>query len=183
MEIERTPGIRPRPTFWRQFDALGRQSFPALGTLLGMLAIAAPLGLPGQAELLPGFALAAVFFWSVFRPDAMPPAVVFVLGLIADLLGFAPLGVRVLILLFTYGLALRWRRRLANQQFAVVWLVFVAVAAVAAGLEWTFDSALAFRALPMGPAVFQFALTAGLYPPLAALLTRAHRTIAAWERA
>lgn len=183
MEIERTPGIRPRPSFWRQLDALGRQSFPALGTALGMLAIAAPLGLPGQAELLPGFAIAAVFFWTVFRPAAMPPAIVFMLGLLADLLGFAPLGVRVLILLFTYGLALRWRRRLVHQQFAVVWLVFVAVAAAAAGLEWAFDSALAFRLLPAAPAWFQFALTAGLYPPLAAALTRAHHGIAAWERA
>ncbi|MDA8051406.1 MAG: rod shape-determining protein MreD [Rhodospirillales bacterium] len=183
MEIERTPGIRPQPTLWRQFDALGRQSFPALGTALGMLAIAAPLGLPGQAELLPGFALAAVFFWSVFRPAAMPPAMVFMLGLFADLLGFAPLGVRVLILLFTYGLALRWRRRLASQQFAVVWLAFVVVAAGAAGLEWGLDSLLSLRALPPAPALFEFALAAGLYPPLAAVLTRAHRGIAAWERA
>ncbi|MGH7119815.1 MAG: rod shape-determining protein MreD [Acetobacteraceae bacterium] len=183
METERLPGIRPRPSVWRQFDTLGRHSFPALLTLLGMLALAAPIGLPGQAELLPGFALAAVYFWSVFRPAAMPPPVVFLLGLVADLLGFGPLGVRVLILLFIYGLALRWRRGLANQQFAVVWLAFVAVAAVAAGLEWVLDSALALRVLPSGPALFEFALTAGLYPPLAALLTRAHRTIAAWERA
>jgi len=183
MEVERTPGIRPRPTLWRQFDVLGRQSFPALGTALGMLVIAAPFGLPGQAELLPGFALASVFFWSVFRPAAMPPVVVFVLGVFADLLGFAPLGVRVLILLFTYGLALGWRRRLAGRQFAVVWLVFVAVAAGAAGLEWSLDSLLSLSVLPVAPAVFQFALAAGLYPPLAAVLTRAHRGIAAWERA
>jgi rod shape-determining protein MreD len=183
MEVDRKPGIQPRPSLTRRLDALGRQSFPAVGTAIGMLLIAAPFGLPGQAELLPGFALASVFFWSVFRPAAMPPPVVFAIGLLADLLGFAPLGVRVLILLLAHGLAVGWRRRLANQQFALVWLVFVAVAAGAATLEWGFDSLLALRLLPPAAGLFQFVLTAGLYPPLAALLTRAHRGIAAWERA
>jgi len=183
MEVDRTPGIRPRPSLWRQMDALGRQSFPALGTALGMLLAAAPLGLPGQAELLPGFALASVFFWSLFRPAAMPPGVVFALGLLADLLGFAPLGVRVLILLLTYGIAVGWRRRLASQPFLLVWLMFMAVAAGAASLEWACDSLLMLQPLPLAPAIFEFVLTAGLYPPLAALLTRAHRGIAAWERA
>ena len=182
MEIDRTPGIRPRPSLWRRIDAMGRHSFPAGATALGMLLIAGPLGLPGQAELLPSFALASVFFWSLFRPAAMPPPIVFALGLLADLLGFAPLGVRVLFLLFAHGLALGGRRRLAHQQFLLVWLVFVAVAAGAAALEWGFDSLLSLRLLPPEPGIFQFALAAGFYPPLAALFIRAHRGIAAWER-
>lgn len=183
MEIDRTPGIRPSPSLWRRVDTLGRQSVPAAGTAMGMLLAAAPLGLPGQAELLPGFALASVFFWSVFRPAAMPPPVVFALGLLADLLGFAPLGVMVLILLLVHGLAVSWRRRLANQPFLLVWLLFVAVAGGAAALEWACNSMLLLRLLPPAPAIFEFVLTAGLYPPLAALLIQAHRGIAAWERA
>jgi rod shape-determining protein MreD len=183
MEVDRTPGIRPRPSLWRRLDTLGRQSFPAAVTALGMLLAAAPLGLPGQAELLPGFALASVFFWSVFRPAAMPPPVVFALGVLADLLGFAPLGVRVLILLLVHGLAVGSRRELARQPFLLVWLVFVAIAGGAAALEWGFDSLLSLRLLPSAPAIFEFALTAALYPPLASLFTRAHRGIAAWERA
>lgn len=183
MEVDRTPGIRPRPSLWRWLDLASRQSFPTLSTAGGMLLIAAPLGLPGQAELLAGFALAAVFFWALFRPASVPPAIVFALGLLGDLLGFGPLGVRVLILLLTYGLAVRWRRRLAKQQFVLVWLAFVAVAAGAAGLEWGLDSLLALQLLPPAAGLFQFVLTAGLYPGLAAALTWAHRGVAAWEQA
>jgi rod shape-determining protein MreD len=182
-EIDRTPGIRPSPSLWRRVDTLGRQSVPAAATAMGMLLAAAPLGLPGQAELLPAFVLASVFFWSVFRPAAMPPPIIFALGLLADLLGFAPVGVRVLILLLVHGLAVGGRRRLANQPFLLVWLLFAAVAAGAAALEWACDSMLLLRVLPLQPAIFEFVLTAALYPPLAALLTQAHRGIAAWERA
>ena len=182
MEVDRTPGIRPSPSLLRQLDTLGRQSVPAVSTALGMLLAAAPLGLPGQAELMPAFVHASVFFWSVFRPAAMPPPVVFVLGLFADLLGFAPLGVQVLTLLLVHGLAVSWRRRLANQPFLLVWLLFIAVAAGAAALEWSSNCLLLLRSLPPQPALFEFVLAAGLYPLVAALLTQTHRGIAAWER-
>jgi len=175
---QRTPGIRPRPTIWRQLDAASRQSFPAACTALLLLLLASPLGLPGQAQLQPAAALACVFFWSVFRPGSMPPPVVFLLGLLSDLLGLAPLGTGVLVLLITYGLAVQWRRVLAQQGFLVVWLVFVVVAAGAASLGWLLTSLLTFRLLPGNAALFQFGITAGLYPMLATLFTRAHRGLA-----
>ena len=178
MRAGRTPGIRPRPTVWRQLDAASRTSFPAACTALLLLLLAAPLGLPGQAQLQPAAALACVFFWSLFRPASMPPPVVFVLGLLADLLGLAPLGASVLVLLVVHGLAVQWRRVLAEQGFLLVWLAFVAVAAGAAALGWAICSLLMLRLLPAGPVLFQFGLAAGLYPMLAMLFTRAHRSLA-----
>jgi len=175
---ERAPGIRPRPTLWRTLDAASRRAFPAASTALLLLFLAAPLGLPGQAQLQCAAALACVFFWSVFRPDSMPPPVVFVLGLLADLLSLAPPGITVLMLLIAHGLALRFRRVLAAQGFLRVWLVFVAVAAGAATLAWALTSLLTFRLLPIGPALLQFGLTAGFYPALATLFTSAHRGLA-----
>ena len=178
MDSQRTPGVRPRPTLWRQLDAASRQAFPAACTALLLLLAAAPLGLPGQAQLQPAAALACVFFWSVFRPGSMPPPVVFLLGLFCDLLSLAPPGVAVLFLLVTHGLAVKWRRVLAGQAFLLVWLAFIVVAAGAAFLEWLAMSLLSFQVLPGDAALFQFALTAGLYPMLAALFTQAHRGLA-----
>ena len=175
MRAGRTPGIRPRPTVWRQLDAASRMSFPAACTALLLLLLAAPLGLPGQAQLQPAAALACVFFWSLFRPASMPPPVVFVLGLLADLLGLAPLGASVLVLLVVHGLAVQWRRVLAEQGFLLVWLVFVA--------GWAICSLLTLRLLPGAPVLFQFGLAAGLYPLLATLFTRAHRSLANPESA
>lgn len=179
---ERLPGIRPRPTLWRQLDMVSRAAFPAAITVLLLLALAAPFHLPGQAQLQPAAALACVFFWSLFRPSSMAPPVVFAVGLLLDLLGLEPVGISVLILLAVHGLAVRWRV-LAAQGFLMVWLAFVAVAAVAAVADWALTSVLTFRLLPVSPAMFQFGLTAGLYPILALAFTATHRTLADPERA
>ena len=183
MSSERLPGIRPRPSVWRRMDMTARRCFPGATTALVLLATAAPLGLPGQPELQASAVLCCVFFWSLFRPASMPPAVVFVIGLLSDLLGYAPPGVSVLTLLLTHGLALRWRRVLVRMGFLLVWFSFILVAAGAACLEWALTSLLTLRLLPPGAAFFEAALSAGLYPVLAVMLTRAHQTLAEPEAA
>ena len=175
---DRLPGIRPRPSLWRWLDSSARWSFPSVVTVLLLVVAAAPLRVPGQAELQNAAALSCVFFWSLFRPGSMPPLAVFLIGLLADLLNFAPPGVGVFSLLVAHGLALRWRRILARQGFLMEWLAFVMVAAGMAAVQWLLTSALTFRLLPAGPALFQALLAAGLYPLLAVLLTRAHQTVA-----
>jgi rod shape-determining protein MreD len=52
------------------------------------------------------------------------------------------------------------------------------VAAGAAALDWGLASLLTWRLLPPAAGIFQFALSAGLYPALAMIFTRAHRGIA-----
>ncbi len=183
MSTERLPGIRPRPSLWRRLDMAARRSFPASVAALLLLATSAPLGLPGQAELQATIALSCVFFWSLFRPASMPPAAVFLLGLLADLLGYAPPGVSVLTLLLVHGLALHWRRVLTQLGFMLVWLCFVGIASGAAGLEWALTSMMTFRLLPPAPAFFQAALGVGVYPLLAVMFTHAHQTLAEPEHA
>ncbi len=160
-----------------------RRCFPGSISTLLLLVTAAPLGLPGQAELQASAVLACVFFWSLFRPASMPPVVVFLLGMLTDLLGYAPPGVYILTLLMVHGLALRWRRVLVPLGFMLVWLTFVLVAGGAAAMEWALTSMLTFHLLPPGAAFFQAALGAGLYPLLAVMFTYAHQTLAEPERA
>jgi rod shape-determining protein MreD len=175
---ERTPGIRPRPTFARRLDAAARSAFPFGLAVLLLLLSAAPLGLPAEAELQQAVTLASVFFWSLFRPASMPPPAVFLLGLLMDLLGLAPIGTGIVTLLIVHGVALRLRRALVPQGFVLVWLAFIGVAAGAALLGWALGSVLVFRLLPPLAGVFQFALAAALYPVLAMVFTRAHRSVA-----
>lgn len=180
---ERTPGIRPRPSLGRWLDIAFRVSFPALSTALVLLLTSAPLRLPGQPELQEALVLGMVFFWSLHRPDSLPPLAVFALGLLADLLGFGPVGVQVLVLLIAHGLAMSWRYGLVRSGFVGICMAFLAVAAGAAALQWVLTSLLVWHLLPAAPALFQATLTAGLYPLLALPLTRAHATMAAPDRA
>jgi rod shape-determining protein MreD len=175
---DRLPGIRPRATLGRRLDQLARASFPAVCTLVLMFLSAAPLGLPMQAALLPALTLGSVWFWALFRPAALPPPLVFMIGVLLDLLGYMPLGSGVLILLIVYGVAVRTRRKLARQPFAVVWAVFAALAVGAAALGWGLTSLLQFVMLPPSPALFQAVLTVAVYPVLSLLFGRAHASVA-----
>lgn len=175
---DRLPGIRPRPSLGRRIDAAGRAAFPFLTTLVALLAVSAPLGLPAAAELRLAIVFACVFFWTVFRPGAMPPLAVFVLGLLCGLLGRAPLGLDMLVLLGMQGVALKLRRILERQGFVRVWVAFAACATNAALATWFATMALTLRMLPAAPAVALALIAVGIYPLVAFPLARAHRTLA-----
>jgi rod shape-determining protein MreD len=180
---DQTPGIRPRATLGRRLDIAARHAFPASCTMLLMLLVLTPVGIADQAMLLPAVTFACVFFWSLFRPAAMPPPVVFAIGVLFDLLGYLPIGVGVLTLLIVHGVALYLRPLLTRLGFLPVWLAFGAIAIGASALDWALTALITFRLLPLAPAVFEAVLTAALYPALAVLFIRAHRTIADPERA
>ena len=183
VELGSAPGIRPRPSLWRRLDGIARACFPVVCTLALLILANAPFGFPDQAVLAPAIAVVAVFFWSVFRPAAMPPLAVFGIGLFLDLLGWLPLGAGVLVLLSVHALCLRLRRGAAAAGFLTLWLAFVPVAAAAAALLWALVSLLELRVVPAGPAAFQAGLTAVLYPLLAIPFAHANRELAAPERA
>ena len=155
----------------RRLDTVARATFPATSTALVLVLTATPVGLPA---LGPALTLACVFFWSVFRPTVMPAPVAFGLGFLQDVLEFAPLGQGVLVLLLLHVTVLRLRRFLFRRSFSVVWLVFCTLALLAATLSYVLQIVLGWRIVPFTPALVQVGLTAGVYPAVAALLTRMH---------
>jgi rod shape-determining protein MreD len=181
--IDRRPGIRPRASVGRRLDIAARASFPACITILLMLATQAPLGLPEQAASLPAVALGCVWFWSLYRPDTLPPPIVFLIGLLMDLLGYLPLGVGVFTLLAVHGVAVAMRRSLSTRGVAWVWIVFAGVAAAASALLWLLVMLLTFRLLSPYPAIFIAVLSVAIFPVLAVPFAGAHRSIANPERA
>ncbi len=167
----------PQGGLLRRIDALFRAAFPSLVTVLLLVLAVVPMGGPG---MLMAAALPAVFFWTIFRPAAMPAPAVFGLGLLHDLLAITPLGVGIIVLLAAHGMALRFRDVLMRQSFLVVWMAFCVFAAVAALLTWLFTALLGLTLPPVPPGLHQAAVCAGVYPLLAWLFTRAH---AAMQRA
>ena len=162
------------PGLLARLDRFARAAFPVVATALLMVLASAPAGLPAAG---PGIAFASVFFWSVFRPAILPPPAVFALGLLQDLLGFAPLGTGVLTLLLVHGFALRVRGFLARRSFWVVWLACGVTSLLAAAIGFALHAALTFS-LPAWQAALAFAgLATGLYPLLALPFTRLHRAM------
>ncbi|MGE0222057.1 MAG: hypothetical protein AB7F35_05980 [Acetobacteraceae bacterium] len=175
---DRTPGIRPELTVRRRLNIAARHAFPASLTVLAMLFMDLPLKLPAQAFFLPAVTLISVWFWSLYRPAAMPPPVVFLIGLLLDLRGYLPPGTGVLALLITHGLALRFRRFLLQQGLPLIAVAFTCMSVGAAALIWVLTSLLTFRFLSPVVMLFQAGITAALYPLMAMALLRAHNTVA-----
>jgi rod shape-determining protein MreD len=179
----RTPGIRPNLTLGRRLDIAWRHAFPCVSTILLMLLSLAPAHLPNQAALLPAVALTCVWFWSLYRPEAMSPPIVFLIGIFFDLLGFLPLGVGAVTMLFTHGFTQWSRRFLARQGITLVWLVFTGIAFCISFLNWGLVSLLTLSLIPVRPVLFQGGVAAALYPVVAVPLMLAHRTFADPDKA
>jgi rod shape-determining protein MreD len=175
--------MRRRPGFWRRVDAASRYSFPAGFMLLGLFVIGMPFGFPGQAELRPVYAMACVFFWTLYRPASLPAPVVALTGLLLDLLGLSPIGLWAVLLLLLQAATDAARRRLIAQSFMRTWMIFVGLAAGLAALAWLSQSLLDLQLLPLSPVGVELLAAFGLYPALAGFFIRAHRGPAAVELA
>lgn len=128
-----------------------------LGCGLAAILIAlAPFGEVAKTITGPHWLLMALSFWASRRPWSTPPALVFTLGLIFDLLRDGPVGAELFALLVAVealrGAALRMQPR----SFYVEWLRFSL-------------AAVAFEAMLLT----LLAVTYSPAPPLAALATRA----------
>jgi len=181
--MDKKPGIRPRLGLWHQMDVVSRHALPAAQTIIVLLLLSAPIGIPGQAQIQSAWAMACVYFWSLYRPAALPALLVFAIGLLLDLIAQGPVGVGVLVLLLIHAVALKFRRALTRSGFGLVWLVFIGVAASATAAEWLLTSFLTWHLMPPGPGLMEFAIAAGLYPSIAFYLILLHRGPAAPERA
>lgn len=152
-------------------------------TVLLLLVLAAPFGVPGQSALRSAVALICVFFWSLVRPASLPGYAVLMLGLVIDLTGVSMFGLATLTLLGVYSVVRRWLGEWESLGPLVAWLAFMAVAAGAVAWDWLMICVVHWRVVPVLSASFEWALAAGLYPAVAALFSLANRGIAAPERA
>ena len=152
-----------------------RSILPAVVTLAAVLLVALPVGVPFFAVVTPFLPLMAVYYWSIYRPDLLPPAAVFAIGVLQDILTGSPVGLVALVLLLVQALAVSQRRILLGQAFLVEWSGFLLVAAGAALVSWLLASGYNVAVVPPAPFVTQALLTAALYPVGSWLFTRAAR--------
>ena len=172
----------PRPRgFWQRLDPAARDLAPSALTVLLVLAMGIPLGLPAQHGVMPVPAIASVYFWTLYRPALMPPLAVFGFGVLPDLRSAAALGLNPLLLLTLHAAVLTQRRVLARQSFWLVWSVFALLAAGTLALGWLLRALLAFLLLPVEPGLYELALTVAVYPALSWLFVRVERGLAAAE--
>jgi rod shape-determining protein MreD len=168
----------PHPTALHRLDQNARRLLPTVISLVLTLAVVLPIGLPQWGVLAPPLLLIAVFYWSIVRPDLMPPTAAFVLGLFQDLLTHSPLGSGALVMVLTQWTMRGQRRYLANRPFFLMWAAFAPVVAIAGALDWLIYALLNFHAVSVLGALARMVLGFVLFPVIAWLvLIPTHRTL------
>jgi rod shape-determining protein MreD len=158
-------------------DLAARNLFPFLLAFFGVLLGATPLYVTGYGAIAPDFALMAVFYWAIYRPDLFPATIAFAIGLAQDALTGTPMGMNALVLLIVHASVLAQRRFFQGKSFAVVWWAFSIVAMGAGLAQWMLTAALSVQLIDPTPGVFASVLTIAIYPFAAWALARMHHAV------
>ncbi|MFY7960701.1 MAG: rod shape-determining protein MreD [Elsteraceae bacterium] len=147
--------VNPGYSLWRQLDVGLRSLTPGLITVVLALLLAVP----------------------IYRPDLLPPPAIFAIGVLEDLASGATLGGSALVLLGAYALVLNQRRLFLGKPFALTWVGFIMVAALAAFVSWATTSLLALKFLRASEPFLRFAATSTMFPLLVWFFIRTHRRV------
>jgi rod shape-determining protein MreD len=151
---------------------------PTSMTVVLALLAAVPLHIPGYMAVVPAFTLMGVFHWTVYRPDLLPPTIIFVIGLFLDFLtGARDPGMSPLVLLIARALVIRQRPFFVGRPFPFVWGGFALVAAATIAALWALTSALESTLLDARLSAFRWVLSVAFFPPVSYLMVRAQRAL------
>lgn len=150
---------------------------PIATTVLAALIVILPVRVPGYAALTPAFTLMAVYHWTIYRPDLLPPVGLFAVGLAQDLLTGGPVGVGSLVLLLARAAVLRNRRYFINCAFPFVWTGFALLAAGAMSAFWALHSLLELNFFDLRSTMFRTVLTVAIFPVASFALGRTQRAV------
>lgn len=150
---------------------------PIVTVMLAAILALLPLPVPGYAALTPVFALMAVYHWSVYRPDLLPPSGLFAVGFAQDLVAGATLPASALMLLLARAAVLRYRRHFVGRPFPFVWAGFAVLAAAAMLGLWTLHCVSQLALFDLRTAIIRAALTVALFPAASLVLGRSQRAL------
>lgn len=168
---------RSQPISIASIDASLRLTVPfILLTFLFILNVTA-LPLPYMGAVKPFLVLMPVYYWAIYRPTLMPPAVCFGVGLLLDFLSGQALGVNAITFVLVQMIVRDQRRFLMAQMFVTTWAVFAFVALGVGMLQWGLYGLVNMTWTPIMPMLFSTAITVFLYPIVSILLVLAHRLL------
>ena len=150
---------------------------PIATTIIAATLAILPLRAPGYAALTPAFALMAVYHWTIYRPDLLPPVGLFAVGLTQDLLAGTTIGAGALVLLLARAAVLRSRRYFINRTFPFVWGGFTLLAGATMIGLWALHCLMQLSFFDLRTTVFRTVLTVAIFPVASFALGRTQRAV------
>ena len=150
---------------------------PFMTVLFLIIIMILPYNMPLLGDIMPYLTLIGVYYWSVFKPELMPVSVVFVIGILQDILLGSPLGLTSLLLVVVQQFIFFQGRRFLERDFLFNWFVFVMIVIGFGTLSWIIVS-LYFRVfLDYIGVIGQILLTIAFYPLITWFLGIAKKTV------
>lgn len=156
----------------QKFSQSVRTFVPAISCFVFILLGSVIWPIPYFGAVAPSLGLAAIYYWSIYRPDLLRPFVVFVFGLLSDALSFYPFGLSAFVFVGIYQLTFSQRRFFVNQVFAMLWSGYALVLLLSLVVGWIVQSFVAGALVPGMPILIQFCLSVALFPLPAWVLIR-----------
>lgn len=123
-----------------------------------------PMGRIFGTAAMPSFALMAIYYWAVVRPEMFPVYAVFSVGLLCDFLSAGPIGLWAFVYVFTYIVVLTQRFLGVNATFLVFWLGFLMTACLSGLIAWGVASIVFGMVLTLKPVMQNIVVTVAVFP-------------------
>ena len=110
------------------------------------------------------FLLIGIYFWTIYRPSLLPYPIIFVAGLLLDLLSGGLVGLNALCFMVVAMIVRGQRRFLLGQSWSVVWAGFCVAVTLVMGVQYLVYSLDALTILSPIPLIFNLVISYLLYP-------------------
>jgi rod shape-determining protein MreD len=152
--------------FGNSFVSVLAAGIPVLSGFLGVLISNIPISLTSGLVPPPLFALMPIYFWSLVRPDLMPVAAIFAIGLAEDVLSGGPPGLWAATFLICYAFLDRQREFFAGLASIGAILGFATVMLMASFVAYGLVALVYAHTPPLQPLLVEDGVTIIFYIPV-----------------
>ncbi|WP_235067675.1 rod shape-determining protein MreD [Micavibrio aeruginosavorus] len=168
---------RSRQISITSIDAALRLTVPYILLAVLFLLNVTALPVPYMGVVKPFLVLMPVYYWAVYRPTLMPPALCFIVGILLDMISGTALGVNAISFVLVQMVVRDQRRFLMAQPYITTWAVFSFVVGGVALLQWGLYGLVDMVWGPLMPVMVAAAMTVFLFPVITLFLILTHRLL------
>ncbi|MBT5186175.1 MAG: rod shape-determining protein MreD [Kordiimonadaceae bacterium] len=155
----------------QQEKSLGFKAvLPFLTLVVLIVLMVLPYNISILSDTMPYLTLIGVYYWCVFKPDLLPVAAVFVLGLIQDVLLGSPFGLMPLMLIGVHQFVYMQGRQFLERDFIFNWVIFIMLVVGYGVVYWAITSLYYRELLDYLSIIGQILVTIAFYPIITGIL-------------
>ncbi len=159
------------------WDKIWRYSIPYILLIIFIALNVVSYSVPFTGQVKPLFVLMFIFLWSVYRPKLFPAVLLFLCGILLDLLSLAPVGMNAASFILVYWGIKGQRRYLMGVPYYILWFLFFVVCSAVSLFQW-FLYGISYGIWgDIVPVIISTGITVLLFPLVALILIMVHKLL------